>query len=785
MKKPTIKAPPNRGPEKAWGPQWGWTDLAGLMVLLGLTVYGLLRIRLGLDLTDEGFYLSAPLRFALGDVPFRDDISNPVRLFDLFLWPVYSTFPKITVWQLRLIGLGIHLAAVTSVTVLLRRYAPAYLIALIAGSAAFAYEWIWTPNYNLMGADFLTIGLCLWIAGCRSPRSFRNTGLAAAAGLCLFIGIMSYFPFFAVLIVPLFAFIPGPARNNLRSPSFRTTVETLGTAAFLFLSAAALLFYAGLFEDWLNAAKFAFSTQGSGRPFTERIPAYLSHLWVSLPNTLLVAAIILISHRLILWKQESQSWRGVWGGTILLTSAAVGLLIAYYPPPIYRWEQYPAPHFIFFAVLAFHLVSLWWLRSLFGAKNILNYEWKSVWALLLPAGLLLTVIHSLSSTNGFVNSFYSMTLFAALGVTALFQAAINKSKARIGGFQTKRTAFWLAAILAPYTALALVAGYNDVYCDASPARLNAKFQNFRLEKLRSTPGRVDPLEETLDFLTKRLIPGETFLAYYEIPIFYYLTWTRPALNHTWTNLWWTAEQMQDNIDIMIEKGRMPRYSLRCVVHPWGLGEPEIPKTIPYSINPELDPVHAFVRANYRPVALFYPFQVWERRDLAVAATGKPLQPVSITIDSRQWVQGDQSDSSPLTEISGDISRFSWSSQEGELTVTLNETARQEMAGPAANKPVPVFLLSAELDREMAAGKTVLLSVPLRFEGTGACSLYLDDYVGQSRARHEVKAIPGQQVAASLDTVVRPNATAVKVGVEFRPESSQDLVKIGEFKIQIE
>ena len=49
--------------------------LAGaLAILLVLGVVGVDRARHGLCMTDEGLYLTTPLRYSLGDLPFQDEI---------------------------------------------------------------------------------------------------------------------------------------------------------------------------------------------------------------------------------------------------------------------------------------------------------------------------------------------------------------------------------------------------------------------------------------------------------------------------------------------------------------------------------------------------------------------------------------------------------------------------------------------------------------------------------------------------------------------------------------
>ena len=90
-------------------------------------LYGLYRIRLGFSLSDEGLYLTAPMRYALGDVPFRDEFSNPHRMYDLILWPLFRLHPEITIYELRLCWLLIQFACVIAFYRVFKRFAPSDL----------------------------------------------------------------------------------------------------------------------------------------------------------------------------------------------------------------------------------------------------------------------------------------------------------------------------------------------------------------------------------------------------------------------------------------------------------------------------------------------------------------------------------------------------------------------------------------------------------------------------------------------------------------------------------
>lgn len=80
-------------------------------LFLGALGFGVYRSRFGMDFGDEGSYGTAPLRYALGDLPFRDEIVNRKRGFDIVLAPRFWVDPSITGYQLRWLNVGFEAAA--------------------------------------------------------------------------------------------------------------------------------------------------------------------------------------------------------------------------------------------------------------------------------------------------------------------------------------------------------------------------------------------------------------------------------------------------------------------------------------------------------------------------------------------------------------------------------------------------------------------------------------------------------------------------------------------------
>ena len=105
------------------------------LILLG--VYGYIHATKGIDLTDEGMYVSTAMRFSMGDIPFRDEFMSALSQFNVLLAPVFWIFPEISLLQMRFAGIGLHVVSLFVLFLFLSRYAPPLLIALLCSTMFF------------------------------------------------------------------------------------------------------------------------------------------------------------------------------------------------------------------------------------------------------------------------------------------------------------------------------------------------------------------------------------------------------------------------------------------------------------------------------------------------------------------------------------------------------------------------------------------------------------------------------------------------------------------------
>jgi hypothetical protein len=143
--------------------------------------------------------------------------------------------------------------------------------------------------------------------------------------------------------------------------------------------------------------------------------------------------------------------------------------------------------------------------------------------------------------------------------------------------------------------------------DGLREELTVEFSNPRLRHIRSTPERVKAVDGVMAHLSGKLRRGDFLVAYDYIPLFYYLTGTRPGVNAAWLPRRSGPRVRKSSLRYMIDNGRVPAYCIRALRR-WGVGP------LRYSKDPSRDPVSAFVEENYELDAVFPPFEVWKLKE---------------------------------------------------------------------------------------------------------------------------------------------------------------------------
>ncbi|MEE9609349.1 MAG: hypothetical protein V3U03_16535, partial [Myxococcota bacterium] len=220
-------------------------------------------------------------------------------------------------------------------------------------------------------------------------------------------------------------------------------------------------------------------------------------------------------------------------------------------------------------------------------------DWRLAYWSVLMGSLVLAFLYGFLSTMAFKGMFAMVPLFVS-GVVVVYRCALAAD-----GERRSTVLAWLftgAVCLAVGSGSCSVRAYRS-YGDSPIDRLTAEFSHPRFAGIRSTPARVAVLEGIASYLSERVEEGDFLLAYDDVPLLYYLTGTRPAIDHSWSTRRILRVMRERSLRRMIAARRIPRYAVQNLER-----------------STARNPIHAFVSERYTREIRFGRFQVWKLRD---------------------------------------------------------------------------------------------------------------------------------------------------------------------------
>jgi hypothetical protein len=579
--------------------QW----LMGLGLFCLVFGLGLIHATKGIDLTDEGMYLSTAMRYALGDRPFVDEIMNATRPFDVLVSPLFRVFPGLTLLEMRVIGLGLHLVTFLLLALFLLRFAPpaVVLVPCAVGFVASNPFDIYSPSYNTLCSDFSLLALTLWLGSLVAKTGIVRMALSSLGGVICALAVSSYSSFLLILCVPLATGFASLLSLNRRRPQFFSSIVFIGACLACLSVAAGVLAWAGLFHDLVDGFRVAILTQKSvtGSLIDRPLGWIQELLKLSKYSLVLLSGVVLIVFALL---KEAEGTGRSWGFQVFgwaVVCAAVAI-ITRRTDGIFWFYKFMFSYAALLAVagLCFDIWS--------GSGDEYELSWRWVLYGGIAWGLFSSAIFGVSSGGGLRNSLLGFAPLFILGVIASFRALALYVR-RINREAGRRLMQPLIILMVPvfFLVASMKYSYGNVYREAGVELLTEKFNHPRLKGIHSTAQKVRALEGLLDYLHQRIKPGDYLLAYNYVPMLYFLTQTRPAYRATWARDDWPVSLRQDMVDYMQDRNRVPEYCVRMVA--WPEGHWRTP--MPYK---EDSPLDIFVSLNFYLEKTFYPFEVWRR-----------------------------------------------------------------------------------------------------------------------------------------------------------------------------
>jgi hypothetical protein len=568
-------------------------SLAALAVLH--LCYGLKRLTLGLDFTDEGAYLAWPLRMLFGEKPFAGDVTTLLRPLSAYLSAVFEIYPGITLYEFRLLGWSLHLVSFCVLSAYLFRISRAALLSPLVASVPFYACHILglaTPSYNSISSDFLLMALALrGLAEDGTAR--RQVWLNVASGFALFVATLAH-PGLGLVgaVIVLREFVwGGLAQNAFRR---RLSPSNLGAVVFVagWLAFIGYLAATGALEIWLHrVALFQSFSVRSIRTSPVRFyllllgyPFLIGRLAQIFSVAAFVAGCVLLFSR-----RPNHRPRASAAAAALALFALVSLICVF---------SYNPGHLpIAFAQAAVFLLGVHCL-GLTGPLLPPNPSARFLLFLsLLGALTYATVSYYFSPFRSWLSGILALPFAFATGLTLLLNVDPGRFRAL---FRTLATAMLVLAV-----ACVAREHYRSVYRDSAPPELQSVFRVPKLNHIRSTPERVHAVDALYDYLHPRIQRGEALLAFDNCPILYYLLDAKPAYGMAFAVRYTQSRAALEQLDREFRAQPLPRYAIRTLVNPAEAVWHTASRT-----NYDDYPLNETLVANYQLEQTIFPFQIW-------------------------------------------------------------------------------------------------------------------------------------------------------------------------------
>lgn len=557
-----------------------------------LFAYGVVRSRLGVDLTDEGAYLAWPMRVYLGDPAFSADLLTLVRPVEDVLALLFRLWPDLTLMQFRLLGWGLHLGAAMVLARLLFRLSGATVLSLLAATlslfAAHLYG-ILSPSYNTLSSDSLLLALSLWaLAGLGGSR---RPWLGAAAGFFLFVAVLSH-PGLALVAAPLV--LHELARGRLLRNVRERIVTPSNAAVWMFLAACsafvAWFILSGAYGRW--QLRLAFSR--SALTFGESLPVFLGRLlaypftYDRLGTTLgvgLLLGMVVVVAIARFPESRRREFAGIAFAICLSGSLLLQLLLS---------GTFVVPAYAAMALVA--AVTIWSLPS--GVEQVRASGIK----LLASASMLAAVVYA---TLTFSFGSYRSWVSGVQGLPFAFGTGLVLLAGRATGHWAKVLHGALLIVLGWAGADLADRHFQGIYRDGPVENLTTEFSVPRLRGIRSSPERVQVLDALYRELRPRLPAGAGLLVYDSCPLLYFLFEARPAYGMAWAVQYGQRVDTLEMLNAEFLAKPLPEFAVRCLVDIANSNWATAPR-----LKYENYPLNSTVESHYELERTIYPFEIW-------------------------------------------------------------------------------------------------------------------------------------------------------------------------------
>lgn len=486
--------------------------LLSVVAVIAVIVLTWQRLYVGVDFTDESFYAALQYRFALGDMPLRDE-QNLTQFSAVLVLPLTRLFLFLQgsaeglVLFLRQVHLLFTVLIGLSVVIAVRPIV-GWSAALLTSAICLVFVPfnIHSPSYNTLGSGFWTIGCFLGLYA--TQRRLISRWPYFLSGIAHALAILAY----PTLLVPVCLFVIlfvfyAAERGVSRQPSSYIwgglLVAVIPLTMVLKAGLGAVLALPAYF-----ASVAAFGKQAGG---VEKLWQIVLNFGLQVPRPgVLITGMLLLA----LWH-----WRKPSPMRFILPFLPL-LLVGYS-----FGANGTAALYLVTAVGLFGPLVYPFVREDFFSKKI----YRLVWCPSFVAG----VITAWSSSNGTVNA--SIGMFPAALVSVLLTVrALHLMPTHCARDRVVQAVMMLVTPTVVVVPL-LLGGYADVYGDPAPrGRGHTEgVTSGPFMGIRTTPEKNLFIQTLTQDLTSLVRVSDTVLFFNDFPAGYLFTSARPATNSIW------------------------------------------------------------------------------------------------------------------------------------------------------------------------------------------------------------------------------------------------------------
>lgn len=454
------------------------------------------RLRFGLNLADEAYYIAIPLRFVRHDVPFDDEVTTLFSMFAFVTYPLYKVrtlFVSSTdgiVMYSRCAYLIVQCAVGAAAYMGIRRFvtsAEALLIACVV--VAFVPFNIPALSYNTLAENGLIVGLLAVALGVNADRQV----LVACAGFVLALSVAVYPTLLPVWSLVLVGLIVAKRRFAVQF--------LLGSLAAVVVLAPFLI-HANI--DNIRRSIVYYRSTGHHDPIVRKAVTQtllmLKEMW---PSAVLCGGSFVLVRR----------WPAIASRVVF-----VGLPIALYFANGTAATDVLAAHQF---VVAISLTGVFVFRYLPAtAQMFMAFVW-------VPSALA-AIIMATSSSNGSVN--------AGIGAAAAAMVSLTMLLALLRGPSTSRSVLgrWGRLSFVALTLGVLVHyQYSSVYWESALRDLGTAVVGGPYDGIRTTATRAQYVSQLRDDLAGCCPKNEPIVFYHDFPGGYLFSEAKAATNAVW------------------------------------------------------------------------------------------------------------------------------------------------------------------------------------------------------------------------------------------------------------